>query len=367
MKRILLSVSIILVLSVNCFAQAENEAEAESEEKSSVTFSGFLEAYYSYDFDNPGDHKRPFFLYSYNKHNEINLNLGYVKAAYSSDRVRGNLALMAGTYANANLAAESGVLKNIYEANGGIKISKDKDLWIDGGIFGSHIGFESAIGPSNWTLTRSILAENSPYYESGAKVSYTTSEGKWFISGLILNGWQHIERPQGNNTPAFGTQLTYKPSDTFLFNYSTFIGNDKPDDAKQWRYFHDFYAIAQITPKFGITAGFDIGQEEKPEGADGFNVWWTPIVIVRYSATDKVNIAARLEYYNDEDGVIVATGTPNGFKTAGYSVNIDYAFRPNILWRIEGRGFDSEDKIFNLDDDPSTTNFAMTTALAVTF
>ena len=49
-------------------------------------------------------------------------------------------------------------------------------------------------------------------------------------------------------------------------------------------------------------------------------------MIVRYSATDKVNIAARLEYYDDEDGVIVATGTPNGFKTPSYSVNIDYAF-----------------------------------------
>ncbi len=247
MKLSTLLMILTLLFSGTCFAQAENESEA----KSSLTFSGFLEAYYSYDFDNPDNHKRPFFLFSYNKHNEVNLNLGYIKAAYTSERVRGNLALMAGTYANANLSAESGVLKNIFEANGGIKISKDKDLWLDAGIFGSHIGFESAIGPSSWTLTRTILAENSPYYESGAKVSYTTSEGKWFISGLILNGWQHIERPEGNNTPAFGTQLTYKPSDKFLFNYSTFIGNDKPDDAKQWRYFHDFYAVAQITPKFG--------------------------------------------------------------------------------------------------------------------
>jgi len=363
MKLATLLMILVLPFGETCIAQAENE----SEEKSSVTFSGSLEAYYSYDFANPDDHNRPFFLFSYNKHNEVNINLAYLKAAYNSERVRGNLALMAGSYPNANLSAEPGVLKNIFEANGGIKISKEKNLWIDGGVFASHIGFESAVGPTCWSLTRSILAENSPYYESGAKISYTTSEGKWFISGLFLNGWQHIERPEGNNTPAFGTQLTYKPGDKFLFNYSTFIGNDKPDDAKQWRYFHDLYAIAQITPKFGITAGFDIGQEQKPEGADGYNVWYSPIVIVRYSATDKVNIAARVEYYSDEDGVIVATGTANGFKTTGYSANIDYAFRPNILWRVEGRGFHSEDKIFDLDDDPSKNNFAMTTAFAVTF
>jgi hypothetical protein len=363
MKILLLPLLTTLVLGGTCTAQTESE----SEEKSSVAFSGFFEAYYSYDFDNPDDHKRPFFLYSHNKHNEVNVNLAYLKGAYTSERVRGNLALMAGTYANANLAAESGVLKNIYEATAGVKVSQDKDLWIDGGIFASHIGFESAHGPSCWTLTRSILAENSPYYESGAKVSYTTTDGKWFFSGLVLNGWQRIERPPGNNTPAFGTQLTYKPSDRFLFNYSTFIGNDKPDDVEQWRYFHDFYAFAQITPKFGVIAGFDIGQEEKPEGDNGFNTWWTPIVIVRYSATDKINIAARAEYYSDEDGVIIATGTPNGFKTTGYSVNIDYSFRPSILWRVEGRGFDSEGEIFNVTEDPSPLNFALTTSVACSF
>jgi hypothetical protein len=363
MKTLLLSLLLCFATCGIAVAQTENETE----EEPAVTFSGFLEAYYSYDFDNPDNHNRPFFLYAYNKHNEVNLNLGYLKVAYNSERVRGNLAVMAGTYANANLAAEPDVLKNIYEANAGVKISSENDLWVDGGIFASHIGFESAHGPSCWTLTRSILAENSPYYESGAKISYTTNDGKWFASGLILNGWQHIQRPEGNNTPAFGTQFTYKPNDKVTLNYSTFFGNDKPDDVKQWRNFHDFYAIAQITPKFGVIGGFDIGFEEKPEGADGYNTWYSPIVIVRYSATDKINIAARAEYYSDEDGVIVATGTPNGFKTTGYSVNVDYAFRPNILWRIEGRGFHSKDEIFDLDDDPSKTNFAMTTALAVTF
>jgi hypothetical protein len=31
---------------------------------------------------------------------------------------------MTGTYANANLAAEQGVLKNIFEANAGVKVIK---------------------------------------------------------------------------------------------------------------------------------------------------------------------------------------------------------------------------------------------------
>jgi hypothetical protein len=53
------------------------------------------------------------FIYSYNRHNEVNLNLGFVKGSYTTENVRANLALMTGTYANANLAAEPGVLKNM--------------------------------------------------------------------------------------------------------------------------------------------------------------------------------------------------------------------------------------------------------------
>ena len=77
--------------------------------------------------------------------------------------------MAAGTYMNANYAAEPEYLKNIYEANAGIKISKNENLWIDVGILPSHIGFETAIRKDNWTLTRSMVAENSPYYESWRK------------------------------------------------------------------------------------------------------------------------------------------------------------------------------------------------------
>ena len=129
-----------------------------------------------------------------------------------ANNVRANLSLMTGTYANANLAAEPGVLKNIFEANVGIKLSKKANLWLDAGVFSSHIGFESAIGQQCWTLTRSIVAENSPYYESGAKIGYTTNDGKLFVSGLLLNGWQHIERPDSNTSLSGGLQITWQPS-----------------------------------------------------------------------------------------------------------------------------------------------------------
>src|SRR6185295_5898902 len=132
-----------------------------------------------------------------NRHNEFNVNLGLLKASYNTDWIRGNIALATGTYMNANYAAEPGVLKNIYEANAGVRISKSKNLWIDIGIMPSHIGFESARSYDCWNLTRSIIADNTPYYESGAKVTYTSDNNKWMVSALALNGWQRIQRVSG--------------------------------------------------------------------------------------------------------------------------------------------------------------------------
>ena len=335
--------------------------------KGTLTFSGYAEVYYQYDFNKPSDNNRPGFIYSHNRHNEFNLNLGFLKANYNSDRVRANLALAAGTYMNANYSAEPGVLKNIYEANAGFKIAKNKNLWLDAGIMSSHIGFESAINKDCWTLTRSISAENSPYYEAGAKLTYTTDNGKWLISGLALNGWQRIARVNGNSLMSWGTQLQFKPSDKVLLNYSTFIGTDKPDSARLLRVFHNVYGIFTLSDNFGITIGFDYGTEEKSPSGDGTNTWYTPVAILKYTISDNWALAGRVEYYKDENGVIISSGTPNGFQTTGYSLNLDYGPSKNMLIRIEAKTYNSKDNNFNKGDVMVNNNTSITASLAVSF
>lgn len=340
---------------------------AQSDSAKALSLSGYIETYYSYDFANPGTHIRQAFLYNYNRHNEINLNLALIKLAYQAEQVRGNIALMAGTYSNDNLSAEPGVMKNIFEANVGVKISRNKNLWLDAGIFSSHIGFESALGKDCWNLTRSLLAENSPYYLSGLRIAYATDDGKWSLSGLVVNGWQRIYRVDGNNTPAFGHQLTFKPSASITLNSSSFIGNDKPDPIRQMRYFHNFYGIFQVNDKMAITTGLDYGAEESAKGSGEYNTWYAPIILMKLSASPKINLAARVEYYGDANGVIISTGTPHGFKTWGYSLNLDFLLYDQVLWRVEGRGFTSKENIFIAGGTPSNTNTFVTTSLAIAF
>ena len=354
---------ILFLLFWPVFLQAQTDTSALA-----FSLGGYAEMYYGFDFNRPAGGDRPDFVYAHNRHNEFNANIALLQASVQGRRVRGNMALMAGTYANANLAAEPGTLQNVFEANAGYRLSKNADLWIDAGIFGSHIGFESAIGKDCWTLTRSILADNSPYYEAGAKLTYTTADGKWLFSALALNGWQRIRRVPGNSLLSGGWQVTWMPSDRVTLNSSSFVGTDYPDENRRIRLFHNFYGIFQVSERLGLIAGLDVGREDDPAPRADARVWYAPVAICRYQMNDRLTVAGRMEYYSDKEGVIVATQTDNGFQTFGASLNFDVQLHQNALWRIEGKFFNSQDAVFEKDGGVAVrTNSVLTTALAFWF
>ena len=311
-----------------------------------LTLSGFMDAYYSYDFSKPDNHEKAPFLFNHSRHNEFTVNLALLTTSYKDSTKRANIGLMAGTYPQYNLASEPKLLRHIYEANIGIKLSKNRNVWLDAGVLPSHIGFESAISKDCWTLTRSILAENSPYYEAGIRASYKTNTQKWYIAALLLNGWQRIKRVNGNNTPAFGTQLTFTPSEKLSINSSTFIGSDKPDSLRQWRYFNNLYSVFQVSDHWGLTMGIDIGFEQKRKRPSDLSTWYSPVFIVRYQDRTWA-AAARAEYYQDKNGVIVPLDNNNPFQMQGYSLNLDRWLPNGILWRLEGRLLTNSTGYFN--------------------
>lgn len=100
-------------------------------------------------------------MVSYDKNNDLSLNLAFIKGSYATHNARANLAFAAGSYVRANYAAEPEILRHLYEANAGIKLAGKNNLWLDVGVFPSHIGFESPVRRDNWTLTRGIGADNT--------------------------------------------------------------------------------------------------------------------------------------------------------------------------------------------------------------
>ncbi len=307
-------------------------------------------------------------LYSHDRQNEFTVNQGLIGMRYQDDKVRGAIGLHAGSYVTANYAAEDQVFKHIFEAYAGFR--PFEKAWLDAGVFGSHIGFESAISKDNWTLTRSLMAENSPYYESGVRFTYEV-DPKLTLTGLVLNGWQNIR--ENNQTKAIGTQIQWKPTDKLLVNSSAFYGNEQPQDsARRRRYFHDFYVSYAATDRLSVAGVFDVGKQERAQDGRKDDTWHTGALFLRYKLADKWTTTLRGEYYYAQRGVIINSFTPTtgsaNYEVKGASLNFDYAPTSNVLFRIEGRVLDAEDQIFLQKDGNTSDSYGnITSSIAISF
>lgn len=317
------------------------------EKKGALHLWAFADIYYSWDFNQPPGHTRTILVngnspvFSHNMYNEFALNNGIIGINYDSAQVHASLALQTGTFVRANYAAEPTLFQLIYQATVGVTVCPK--FRVDAGIMPSHIGAESALSINNPTLSRSLMAENTPYYETGIKATYEASK-KWIFRALILNGWQNIA--ENNQNKALGTQIEYMPSSKIKINSSTFIGKEAPayNALSTMRYFHDLYAT-YTTETLDMIASFDIGFQEKG-GNRGAYIWYNPTLIARYWVTPKFAIPARIEYYHDPHQVIINAGVPEGFKTFSYSIGLDYKISPQAMWRIEGRWFQSPNAVY---------------------
>jgi hypothetical protein len=247
---------------------------------------------------------------------------------------------MAGNYADYNYAAEPKFYRYINEANISFRFSSK--LNIEAGILPSHIGIESAIAKNNWHLSRSLLAENSPYFETGIKLNYSPND-KWAISAMVLQGWQNIK--DNNKAKAFGTQVQFKPSTKTLINYSTFFGNEATGNQKAFRTFHNFYLSHTLSNKWNTAFLFDFGTQQKLIG-NSANTWIGVSYFLQHKWNNTWQAAGRVEYYQDKKGVIISNYLPKAFSNTGYSINIDYSPFSFMMARLEGRYFKSPQQIF---------------------
>jgi hypothetical protein len=336
-----------------------------------VAFGGFVDSYYAYDFGRPLNFDRPFTTQAV-RHNEFNVNLAYVDAKVSGPRVRGRLALQTGTSVQSNYAGEPAVgsvsgpslSRFIQEAVAGYQITPS--LWVDGGIFLSHIGMESFISRDNLTYTRSLSADYTPYYESGVKLTWQATPK---LSALItvVNGWQNIS--ENNQDKAVGARLDYARSPSTTLSYYNFIGNEV--SSGQLRIFNGVGFKSGLTPNLTLQGNFDYGTQQKGQNA-GSSAWWSTGLIGKLQVTPIVGVSGRLEYYHDTDNVIVATALPGGFKATTSSLGVDVApmASSRFLWRNELRGSWASEPVFPDRRAPtgtSSSNGLLVTSMALTF
>lgn len=356
MKKIIF----LLLMSTGAMAQVINTATMDTSAvniKGKVTVEGYVDAYYAYNFNKPG--KDQPYLVSMSRNNEVNINLAYIDLKYSSNWIRARLVPGFGTYMNANYAGERATLKNIVEGSVGVKLMKSRNIWIDAGVFGSPYTNESAISKDHLAYTRSLAAEYVPYYLAGVKLSMPlTSRLNAYV--YVLNGWQQIE--DTNSKMSVGTQLEYRPNDNLLFNWDTYIGEERTaaDTTQSTRYFTDLYVIYN-KDRFSLTSCFYVGSQHD-------RTWWQANVIVRYNLTNKLSVTGRVEHFNDPRSVqIVPITSVKGFSTNGSSLGLNFKLSDNALLRLEGRTLFSDDDVFLRNGTAVNNSTTITSNITVWF
>jgi hypothetical protein len=328
-----------------------------------ITLEGYVDTYFAYDFNKPPTGDRPYFV-SMARHNEMTINLAYLALNYSSSRVRARLAPGFGTYMNANYANEPGTLKNILEGYGGVKPWKDRNIWIDVGVFNAPYTNEGAISKGHLSYTRSFSSEYTPYYLSGIKVTLPLAQ-KLNAYLFLINGWQQIL--DQNNGKSLGTQLEYRPTEAWLINWSTYVGSEESSSHPEYRtrYFSDVY-VTYRKGNWSATSCLYVGLQQR----DGMTTasWWQANVIGQYSFTKKLSLVGRLEYFNDPEEVQITPITGiTGFNTFSSSLGMNLKVTENALFRVEGRTFLSEKSVYQRDSNPVKNSNLFATNLTVWF
>jgi hypothetical protein len=373
MKKLSLKLLAIVVLLLFFWqGQAQNTNDSSSLyvklPKGKLSLEGYVDVYFSYSFDHPQDATHPYIV-SYNRDNEINVNLAYISLKYTSDRVRATFIPGYGTYMNANYASERQTLQNLLEANVGVKLFKDKDIWLDAGVIGSPYTNESAYSFDQIPYTRSLGPENVPYYLTGAKLTVPFGS-KWTAYLYLLNGWQVIEAQ--HDPLDFGSQLEFKPNSKWDINWNTYIGNEASvaNPGYKTRYFGDLYATFTPSEKWSFTADGYMGWQRRMEEQTLMTRnWWNANLCARYTFLPGNSFSARVEHFNDPNQVLeVPVTNVTSFKLSSASLGYNLAVTDEVLLRLEGRYFGSPEELYPLRDGTnSNKDFWLTAGITARF
>ena len=330
-----------------------------------VRLHGFVDMYYAYDFTRPADGERRFTTQP-TRHDEVNVNLAWIGITVDREKVRARLALQAGTSVQANYASEprngasSGpdLSRLIQEAVVGVQLN-DR-VWVDGGIYLSYIGLEGWSSSGNLTYTRSLVADYTPYYLSGVKLTWAVTPR---LTAQLhgMNGWQNVS--ENNRSKAIGSRLDYTVSQSLTLSYANFFGNEQPTGSRAvLRTFHQGMVKGLLHGGLQWQGQVDIGRQAD-EG------WYGVMATVRQPISPRVALTGRVERYADPDQVIITANNTTGFVGNGASAGVDVTVDTGVQWRSELRSVRTTAELYfdGVAQRPTRTNTVLVTSLSFAF
>ena len=359
-------------------AARRDSATAKADSATHVTFGAFLDAYIAYDRGRSLDRG---FTTQAARHSEFNVNLAHLDAVLSGPRVHGRLALQAGTSVQVNYAGEprlgntsGGDLSRVLqEAFAGYELRPG--LWLDAGVFFSNVGMEGWLSRDNTTYTRSLVADYSPYYSSGARMVWQATSNL-ALRVDVVNGWQNIS--ENNEGKSVGVRVDRTVGKYTSVSWYALAGNEAGAQAERdvparVRLFNGLGVRSRVLKRLDITAQIDLGRESTPDSAGisrSARTWHGGMAAVRVELTPRTALAGRVEHYADRHQVVAVTGTALPLRASGGSLGLDMQLSPALTWRTEARVLANRADVFADRAAPAglaKRNAVLVTSLALSY
>lgn len=392
-----------------CILIQSNATYAEGEESTtmdflkSISISGFVDTYYSYNFNRPASRApgrssdastttaNPNTLRAFDQHDNSftlsNVELQVVKASTEESPVGFGFVTLYGEQANFLTFVESHGRVDSFTPGGNsftigqgyatYKAPIGRGLDLKMGKFATWIGAELWESVDNPNYSRSFMYQNAiPFTHTGLSASYPFTE-KLTITGFLVNGWDTFV--DNNSGKTFGYQIAYNLSEKCSIWLNAAHGPEQPSDdagvsqnfpdatASDWRHFFDFIFVYSPWDKLKFNLNYDHGTEEN------VGHWHGVALIVQYFFTDAFDIALRGEYFKDSGSrTLLDTDGDGDFgrdtvEAKEVTLTLNYKIRNNLYVRPEVRydWTNSNQEIFS-GGTPSHDN-QLTTAIGVAY
>lgn len=306
-----------------------------------VEFSGLVDAYFTYNFNEPKTGEftplRNFDV----RHNQFSVSLlefAMNKAATADDRVGFRFDLQYGQLAQIfnGDPFDNNALINVQQAYVSYLAPVGSGLTLDVGKFVTPVGFEPTESKDNNNYSRAFLYALGPYYHVGARLSYAVND-KVSVGGMLVNGWNATG--DNNSGKTVGGTITVKPTPKLTVIENIIAGPEQTDNTDDVRTMSDTVVSYTISDK--VTAG--LNYDYVKDGVDGNGISWQGVALyLRGQLTPAFALAPRFEWYDDADGFV--TGTAQALKE--FTLTAELKHSQGLIFRAEYRRDWSDEDYF---------------------
>ena len=330
-------------------------------DETKLLVGGYVSTYYAYYTDEVTNNGLVQIPVMAPRNKEFGLNMALMSMQYSSKNVRGNFGLQFGDIPKAIWPSEFNMIQ---EANAGVRLIKG--LWLDAGVFRSHIGVESIQPRENITSSTSLVNNYEPYYFSGAKLTYVLNSRL----SLQINSFNSFNTiTESNGDKLLGFSAVYDPNEKVSVTYNFLTGDEGADSAirKQRRYYNNIYATIKLNKLiFALEANYGWQENSMIKDTMGTASLYSGLIVARYQFIKKSALYVRGEYLSDPDGVV--TGALNfGDNVMGTTAGIEYKPYKNVALSLEGRVLQSDKTVFKENNYKVNQRYEVIFCLDVSF